>query len=447
MDYRILPPEELIEEGAVELPLSKSMLNRLIVIEALSAEGPSFRNAASAPTTGEGCDIALMRDAVNALMSSVPGQTEINIGESGTGLRFLCALSAVLPGHDTIITGEPGLLKRPVAPLVDALRLCGAEIEYLGTEGHAPLRISGKKLSGGEITIDATVSSQFVSALMMTAPLMENGLKINFDGEPASLPYIKMTAEIMKRHGAKVELAPLSAEIKPGSYVPEQGESTLEADWSAAAFWYEVVALTAGWITLGCRGGALPLPTESIQGDSQAMRFFECLGVLTEPAEDEPGSLALSPSPELFGRLDLDLNGYPDLAPALAVTCCMLGVPFRFTGLKSLAIKETDRLQAIVEEMEKIGCTVEKIRDYGLEWEGKRHPITEMPVFDPRGDHRLAMAFAPVAAYIPGIVVKDAGCVGKSYPGYWDSLRSLGFVTLDPAEPVPGHEDKEEEEE
>lgn len=441
MDYRILPPENLIEEGAVDLPLSKSIINRLLIIGALA----SGENRATAATPGEGRDIALMRRAVDALRSSTPGEMEINIGESGTGLRFLCALTASDPGCETILTGEAGLLRRPVGPLVEALRSCGACIEYLGEDGFPPLKIKGRKLAGGEITIDATTSSQFISALMMVAPTMEKGLKIRFDGEPASLPYIKMTAALMRRQGVDVDLAPLSAEIAPGSYRPLGNESRkVEADWSAAAFWYEVVALTAGWIALQCSGGEMAMPDESIQGDAAAARIFECLGVLTEPSEEIPGGIALSPSPELYGRLDLDLNDFPDMAPSLAVTCCMLGVPFKFTGLANLAIKETDRLQAIVEEMDKVGCRIEKIRDYGLEWEGKRHPIISLPVFDPRGDHRLAMALAPVAAYIPGIVVKDAGCVDKSYPGFWDSLRSLGFATLDPSEPVPGPEETEE---
>lgn len=430
MDYRIYPPEELIEEGVATLPPSKSMLNRRLVLDLLAG-----KPVVASPQGQESDDIRVMRSAVDSIASCKGGEIEINVGESGTALRFLCAVIASRPGCNAVLTGQPGLLRRPVRDLVEVLRRCGAEIKYLGEEGYAPLRITGLPLSGGEVEVDATVSSQFVSALLMVAPLMTLGLKIKLLGEPASLPYIKMTVEMMRRRGIEVDLFPLSIEVKSGEYL--HVDEPVEADWSAAAFWCEVVALTAGWVTLDGEGGArLPLPGDSIQGDASAARFFEALGVLTEPSEETTGAVALTPSPEVFGRLDLDLNDYPDLAPALTVTCCMLGVPFRFVGLKSLAIKETDRLTALAEEMDKVGCNVEKIRDYGLEWDGKRHPLISLPEFDPRGDHRLAMAFAPAAAYLPGIVVKDAGCVTKSYPGYWDMLRSLGFQTVDPSLPV-----------
>jgi len=430
LDYRILPPEELIEDGVVSLPLSKSLLNRELVFAALTPGG-----SIPGPWEDEECDdIHVMRSAVEAIVASGPeyaDELRIDAGESGTALRFLTALVASRPGCRAVITGEPGLTHRPVGVLVEALRSCGATVDYLGEEGYAPLRVKGCQLIGGEMEVDVSVSSQFVSALMMIAPGMIEGLTLKFLGEPASLPYIKMTAAMMRARGVEVELAPLMAKVEPGEYQPVSSEQ-VEADWSAAAFWYEVEALTAGWITL--RG--LRLPEDSIQGDAAAARFFECLGVLTDASEEMDGALSLSASPEVYGRLDLDLVDYPDLAPALTVTCCMLGIPFKFVGLRSLAIKESDRLQALVEEMDKVGCNVEKIRDYGIEWEGKRHPIIAIPEFDPRGDHRLAMAFAPAAAYIPGIVVKDAGCVAKSYPAFWDTLCSLGFRLLDPCDPV-----------
>lgn len=441
MDYRILPPEELIEDGLVDLPLSKSLLNRQMILAALT-EGCKLPPESP---SGESDDIMVMRAAVESVLGCGNAEEiEINAGESGTALRFLTALVASRPGCTAVITGLPGLKRRPVGPLVEVLKACGATIRYLDREGYAPLKVSGCQLIGGEFEVDATVSSQFVSALLMVAPTMMGGLVLKFNGEPASLPYIKMTAAMMRARGVEVELAPLMAVVGQEEYQlpavgsagyytgPGAAEMQTEADWSAAAFWYEVSALTAGWISL--RG--LRLPGDSIQGDAVAAKFFDCLGVQTEESEEIPGALALTPSPEVFGRLDLDLVDYPDLAPALTVTCCMLGVPFRFVGLKSLSIKESDRLQALVDEMDKVGCTLEKIRDFGLEWEGKRHPLTALPEFETHGDHRLAMAFAPAAAYIPGIIVKDAGCVAKSYPGFWDALRGLGFRTLDPDEPV-----------
>lgn len=425
MIYRIYPPEELIEDGSLTMPYSKSMLNRALMLAALT---PGAKFPPVLPESEDCRDVYLMQTALELLLKASEGEeTRLNLGESGTALRFLTAFCAARPGVNAILDGDPGLRKRPVKLLVDALRQLGAEVNYLGEEGFAPLKIAGKQLAGGRLTIDATVSSQYISALMLVAPTMAAPLTVQFDGEPSSLPYIKMTAEMMRRQGAGVELAPLTVEVEAREYVPR--EQPIEGDWSGAAFWLEVAALTAGWITLR----NLPLPSESIQGDAVAAKFFECLGVVTNPGEDADenpieNAVNLTPSPEVYGRLDLDLADYPDLAPALTVTCCMLGVPFRFVGLHSLAIKESDRLQALVEEMERVGVVLQKIRDFGLEWDGKRHPILTMPVFDPRGDHRLAMALAPTAAYIPGVLLRDPECVAKSYPGFWDSLRSLGFT-------------------
>jgi 3-phosphoshikimate 1-carboxyvinyltransferase len=436
MDYRIFPPEELIEDGVVTLPLSKSIQNREMILAALTPGGVPADYAGTADgdaaPSADCVDVVVMRGALEEIAASDPGEIVVRAGESGTALRFLCAYLAVQEGYEAVLTGEPGLLKRPVRGLVNSLRQLGASIDYIGQEGYAPLRIRGRRLAGGEVEVDATTSSQFVSALMMIAPTMEQGLTIRFDGEPVSVPYIKMTASLMARWGVEVEQTPMSITVPTGCY--RVAEPLAEGDWSGAAFWYEVVALTAGWVSLK----PLLSPSESVQGDAATARLFECLGVLTEPSEDIPGAVSLSPSPEVFGRLDLNLSDNPDLVPALAVTCCMLGVPFKFDGLKTLGIKESDRLQAVTVEMQKIGCMVEKIRDYGLEWDGRRKPILEMPVFDSHGDHRLAMAFAPVSAYVPGIVVRDVECVDKSYPGYWDSLRALGFQTLDPSQPVDG---------
>jgi 3-phosphoshikimate 1-carboxyvinyltransferase len=442
MDYRIFPPEELIEDGVVDLPLSKSILNRELILASLTPGCPL------PPAVEPECvDIAMMRRAVETVASNSTPELTLNVGESGTALRFVTALLAVRQGCEAVITGEPGLLKRPVRGLVSALRQLGATIDYLGQEGYAPLRVRGCSLDGGEVEVDATISSQFVSALMMIAPTMKNGLKISFQGEPISLPYIKMTASLMRRWGASVEMLPLSIDIRPGEY--RRATQLNEGDWSSAAFWYEVVALTAGWINLR----PLLLPSDSVQGDKAAADLFGCLGVVTGPSEEVPGAVELSPSPEVYGRLDLDLSDNPDLVPALVVTCCMLGVPFKFEGLKTLGIKETDRLQALTVEMEKVGCEVEKIRDYGLEWDGKRRPIIRMPELDSHGDHRMAMAFAPTSVFIPGVIVRDVECVDKSYPGYWDSLRGLGFQTFDAAQPLedcnglPANSNEEEGEE
>lgn len=413
MNYAIYPPEELIENGVVSMPLSKSIANRALILAAMT------RGDVPEPQSPD-CEDTLVLKAALAQLRKGENPT-VDIANCGTAMRFLTAYIAASDGLEATLTGSPRMLQRPIGQLVDALRKCGAEIEYLGEEGYPPLHIKGRTLDGGTVTVDATVSSQFVSALLMAAPLMRNGLTLNLDGEPVSAPYIAMTLNMMDNRGIASERSPLSVTVGHGEYsAPERDDA--EGDWSAAAFFYEITAVSAGWLTLR------NLSKESLQGDSRAMDWFGELGVVTELSEEVENAIDLQPSPEVYGRLDIDLSDTPDMAPALVVSCCLLGVPFRFVGLQGLAIKETDRLQALVEEMAKIGCNVEKIRDFGLEWDARRRPISVMPVFDPRGDHRLAMAVAPVSVFVPGIVVCDAECVAKSFPGYWDALKSLGFT-------------------
>lgn len=435
MKLRIFPPEGLIEDAVVALPLSKSMGMRALLLSALASP--------SAPLPREGVavcdDTAALRAALEACraLPSEGGSLEADVMASGAALRFLTAFFASRPGVTAVLRGTDRLHERPMAVLVDALRQCGASIEYLGTEGFAPLRITGKELEGGAVTVDATVSSQFISALLMVAPLMRRGLELRFDGEPVSLPYITMTLGMMRRRGIDADREPLRITVQPGAYATCDPES--EGDWSAAAFWYEISALSSGWIRLA------NLSADSLQGDSAAARFFSCLGVETAPSDDDDATgLELAPSPEVYGRLDLDLTHNPDLAPPLAATACLIGVPFRLTGLKNLGAKECDRLEAIRLELSRLGRVVEKIRDFGLEWDGASVPVTSVPEFDCHGDHRMAMALAPAAVYIPGITIEGAEAVSKSYPEFWNDLRAVGFsvepVTED--ETSAGEEDR-----
>lgn len=416
MDYRILPPDELIEDARISLPLSKSVANRALIMAALTP-------GAQRPALPDCDDTRLLAEALDILAAGTAG-AEIDLVNDGTAMRFLTAYIAATDGLEATLTGSERMCRRPIGQLVTALRECGADIEYLATEGFPPLRIKGRRLNGGTVTVDATVSSQFVSALLMVAPTMTGGLDIELDGEPASAPYIALTLNMMEHRGIVADRSPLSISVDAGTYRPAADDA--EGDWSAAAFFYELTAISAGWITLE------RLNPSSSQGDRAAAELFGRLGVITEPSEEVPGAIDLQPSPEVFGRLDADLIDTPDMAPSLVAACCTLGIPFRLTGLKNLAIKECNRLEALKEEMIKLGCDIEVIRDFGLEWEGHRLPLRQLPVFDTRGDHRLAMALAPVAVLVPGIVICDAECVSKSYPGYWDALRSMGFKTVDP---------------
>lgn len=406
MDYRIFPPEEILET-TVTLPLSKSISARALVMGALGSSVPEHIAACN--------DTDAMRRALSDNDPDI-----IDIGAAGTAMRFLTAYFAAIPGRTVILDGCERMRQRPIGPLVEALRSVGAEIDYAGSEGFPPLKITGRRLSGGEVPMDSTVSSQFVSAIMMVAPTMEKPLTLTLEGETVSGPYIRMTAEMMRRRGIDVEISRDNITVVPGRY--GRCDEPVEGDWSGASFWYEIAAVTAGWVTL------TNLSKDSIQGDKALSEIFPRLGVLTEFGDE---GAELSATPDLYSRLDLDLSDTPDLVQPLTVTACAIGVPFTFTGVAGLRLKETDRLDALCRELLKIGCVVETEGDSILTWDGRRIPVSEMPVIDTYGDHRMAMAFAPLSVYIPGIVIRDADVVEKSYPDFWTHLHEAGFTITD----------------
>lgn len=416
MIYRIFPPEEIVE-AEVCVPLSKSVSARALIMQSVSGGKVEAGEPASCT------DIDVLRRALSG-----SAQGTVDIADSGTALRFLTAFFAATPSSDIEITGSERLCQRPIGALVEALAAMGASIEYLGAHGCAPLRIHGRKLKGGAVTVDSTVSSQIISALMMMAPAMEQPLQIRFTGEPVSLSYIRLTAGMMEQAGVECDITPEGVSVSLGAYQPCRLES--EADWSAAASWYEAVAVTSGFITVK---GLTPC---SAQPDAAAAEIFGRLGVTTD-FDETPGSAELAGSPDVSPRLTIDLSNNPDLTPALAVTCSLIGVPFRFTGLSTLPTKECDRIAVLASELRKIGVETESGADM-LSWNGRRMPIAEMPSFDPHGDHRMAMAFAFTGAYLPGIEIRDAEVVSKSYPEFWEELRRSGFrledVALQPAE-------------
>lgn len=407
MNYRIFPPEELMDAN-IALPLSKSISNRALIINALAG--------AEAPLEGVAdCDDT--RAMLAALAD--PQASVVNIGAAGTAMRFLTAYFAAQPGRAVTIDGSERMRKRPIGPLVEALRAIGADIRYAGTEGFPPLEIHGRQLAGGAVSIDSGVSSQYISALLMIAPVTERGLTLTLEGEPVSTPYIRMTLGIMSAFGITGEKDGNIISIPRGSYV-RPDSFTVEADWSAASYWYEIQALTCGWTALD------GLTEHSLQGDSACIDLFKELGV-ESGFETSPCRASLEATPDLTPRFTADLSDTPDIAQTVAVTCSMLGVPFRITGLRSLRIKETDRIAALAAELLKVGVVLTIEGDDAIEWDGARRPIAEMPEFDTYDDHRMALAFAPVAVFIPGIVIKNAEVVSKSYPNYWNDLTSAGF--------------------
>lgn len=406
MNYKIFPPDDLLQ-ARVKLPLSKSMSNRAILINALTAGAEPLKDVAHCDDT----------DAMLAGIKATDGT--VNVGAAGTAMRFLTAYFACAEGRSITIDGSNRMRQRPIGQLVGSLRECGAEIEYLGEEGYPPLKITGHRLHGGDISIDATVSSQFISALMMIAPTMDNGLTINLEGEIASRPYIEMTARMMRDAGVDVTFDNNKIIVKAGIYTPSL--QPIEADWSGASFWYEIEALTSGFVTLD------GLVKDSCQGDSRVAKIFADLGVDTE-WDGEEGGIDLLASPELSPRLVTDMSDTPDLVQPLVVTLSMLGVPFSLIGVKSLQIKETDRLKALSAELLKLGLIINIDTPDTISWEGARRPVSEIPEFDTYDDHRMAMSLAPVAIYLPGIVIKDAEVVSKSYPDFWNHLTEAGFT-------------------
>lgn len=417
MAIRIFPPEDFLE-AALTLPLSKSMSARALIMAALTP-------GASLPA-----DVARCDDTDTLLHAlSGPGATDINIGAAGTAMRFLTAYYAATPAATPVrLDGSGRMRRRPIGVLVDALRSLGARIDYAGEEGFPPLLIHGSRLEGGDVEMDATVSSQYISALLMIAPVMERGLRITLRGEAVSTPYIRMTLAMMSRLGADASFTgPDTIEVAPGGYDPSATPAPIEADWSAAAPWYEIESLSAGSVTIT----NLPV-RESVQGDRILADIFSRLGVITVAEGDDNGGLPeLTPHPDPDARANIDFSPCPDLAQCTAVTCAMTGTPFRFTGLSTLSIKETDRMEALRRELLKVGAVLTIPAPGVLEWDGKRVPVTDTPVFDTYDDHRMAMCLAPVALYMPGIVINHPEVVSKSYPGFWDDLSAAGF-TIEP---------------
>lgn len=422
MNYRVIPPDGFVE-ACVSLPLSKSMSNRALIINALT------------PGTGPLTAVADCDDTRAIIEALAKGEGEINIGAAGTAMRFLTACFAAMPGKKVVLDGSERMRRRPIGPLVDALRRLGAAIEYAGDEGFPPLVISGSRLSGGEIDIDASVSSQFLSALLMAAPAMERGIMLHLNGEPVSRPYILMTLKMMEKAGVESEFYGDTITIAPQTY--QNHDFVIEGDWSAAAPWYQIEAMSSGAVSVA------NLVDNSCQGDRVLADIYSRLGVDTD-FEGEEGGTDLLANPDQDARLTLDFTAMPDLVPAVTVTCAMLGIPFRFSGLSTLRVKECDRIEALIEELAKTGVMIGTDPGDVMVWEGQRRPISELPRFGTHDDHRMAMALAPIALYIPGIVIEDAEVVTKSYPGFWDDLTAAGFMLVDGDAPIPQPEETEE---
>lgn len=341
-----------------------------------------------------------------------------DVGHAGTSMRFLTAYLCTREGEFEL-TGSDRMKQRPLGPLVNALKQLGAHIEYLENQACPPLRIVGGGLKGGAIEIDAGISSQFISALMMIGPGIAGGLHIRLKGEVVSATYINMTLALMNRCGARALFK--SNEIFIPEAVYSVDEYMVEADWSGASYWFQIAAFLPGSEIL------LPkLSRESLQGDSILTELFIPLGVTSHFSKQ--GLLIRSSEVALPKRFDYDFTACPDLAQTCAVTLCALGIPFRFSGTRTLRVKETDRIAALGSELKKMGFILQDDpAGEWLAWEGSRCKPEENPLIATYHDHRMAMAFAPLAIPFGKLIIDDPGVVSKSYPGYWEDLKKAGF--------------------
>ena len=405
MNYRIIAPRRI--EGEIDLPASKSISNRVLLLNALCATPGRLSNLAQCDDT----------DAV-LLALAQPDASEVNIGAAGTAMRFLTAYFATREGREVVIDGTERMRQRPIRVLVDALRQLGADIEYVEAEGYPPLKITGTRLRGGALTVSGSVSSQYITAILLIAPVI-GGITLTIEGEIMSRPYIDMTLALMARYGVKAEWRENVIHVPAGEYTAL--DFKVEADWSAASYWWAMQAIVPqSRITL--KG----LEPQSLQGDSRIAELMLQMGVTGNWCGrylDLRSNGGVGCCCSTFA----DLSGTPDIAQTLVVMLCLMGRPFRITGLRTLRIKETDRLEAVRTELRKLGYVVKVEGDDAISWHFETTAAESAPHIFTYHDHRMAMAFAPAAIRFPGLIIDDAQVVSKSYPLFWEHLRQAGF--------------------
>lgn len=487
----VVPRFPLKLNASLALPTSKSLCARALVVNHLCEQPVHLEDLSDCD------DTQAILQGLEALRNSEDAPLRVDIGAAGTAMRFLTALFAATPQLDVVITGSQRMQERPIGALVTALQAAGADISYVEKKGYPPLHIRGKQLEGGTLTLPSNISSQYVSALLMIAPTMRRGLQLELLGKVASAPYIRMTMQVMKAFGVETKwennlisiesgqryARTLSSHIEATEETEQTASYDIECDWSAASYWYEIVALhpdpTARVLLRG-------LKEASEQGDSVCARWFEALGVMTtftaegailekstkspQAPSENVGSLSegythslqtddnFSKSNECLSKTDcrlsqddcnssqtncqpsqtnhssckdappfwLDFTAAPDLAQTFVVTCALLSRPFHFKGLESLRIKETNRIAALIAELQKLGKHIEAIGEGELRYTAQNdsphaQPIT-IATYD---DHRMALAFAPAALFFPQLSIEHPEVVAKSYPHYWEHLSEI----------------------
>ncbi|MFD2601924.1 3-phosphoshikimate 1-carboxyvinyltransferase [Flavobacterium suzhouense] len=402
MDIRLHISKNIISE-TIKISGSKSETNRLLLLQSLYP-GITIENAS------ESDDSEAMRKALAG------NDSVVDIHHAGTAMRFLTAYYAIHLGREVVLTGSSRMKERPIGVLVDALRALGADIEYTDNEGYPPLKIKGKGLTVDSVTIKANVSSQYITALLLIGAKFENGLEIILEGEITSRPYLEMTLSLLQEVGIKSLFQDNVIKVSPATGNQQPAAIIVESDWSSASYFYSIVALSE----IGTSITLSSFKKQSLQGDRALADIYQDLGVTTEFKES---TLTLSKTHN-SKSITRNLKDTPDLAQTIAVSCFGLGIGCNLTGLHTLKIKETDRLEALKTEFEKLGAEVEVSND--TLFLKPSLAINAEVAINTYNDHRMAMAFAPLAIKVP-IKINDAEVVSKSYPAFWEDLKKVGF--------------------
>ncbi len=401
------------QESKVKITGSKSETNRLLLLQALYPN-ISLENVSNSD------DSEVMLKALQKLATdNWQLITEVNVHHAGTAMRFLTAFFSIQEGKEVVLTGSSRMKERPIKILVEALQQLGAEISYEENEGFPPIRIIGKKLTQTNVSLPANVSSQYISALLLIAPKLENGLELTLEGEITSVPYIQMTLALLNEIG--VESSFIENKIKVNSLQTINSKHlTIESDWSSASYWFSIVALSE----IGTQITLSSYKQNSLQGDAALVEIYKGFGVQTIFTTDNSITLLKEKNCQL-STINCQLNNSPDIAQTIAVTCFGLGIGCHLTGLHTLKIKETDRLEALQIELTKLGANISVTNDsLTLEPSEKINKNISIKTYQ---DHRMAMAFAPLALKVP-IIIEEAEVVSKSYPTFWDDLKLVGFT-------------------
>jgi 3-phosphoshikimate 1-carboxyvinyltransferase len=401
---------------------SKSEANRLLLLQAL------YPNLLIENTSNSNDSEVMSSILQRSKMENQHSQT-FDVHHAGTAMRFLTAFFAIQEGKEVVLTGSSRMKERPIKILVEALIQLGAEITYEENEGFPPIRIKGKRITQNKVSLPANVSSQYISALLLIAPKLENGLKLTLEGEITSVPYIQMTLALLNEMGVETSFTKNHISVKSSEFEIESKTITVESDWSSASYWYSIVALSE----IGSKITLSSYKENSLQGDSALVNIYQDFGVETKFNIDNSITISkvnFSNQKSLF----INLQSSPDIAQTIAVTCFGLGKGCHITGLHTLKIKETDRLEALKTELTKLGAKVSvtneslTLEPHNLFDNNIFHPLEGCPKdgVDTYQDHRMAMAFAPLALRVP-IKINEAEVVSKSYPDFWKDLEKFGF--------------------